>query len=152
MTTQFNGFDCCCGARTFNGVSSRSPESIVKDYILSSCEMRYHSETKRYIKGVTPRYQDAHLLFADPMRGSRAKYSGAKFAAYITKHKLGEITASPARHNPVHNERKKGYMDLKIYIWSPSTTGLNKWWKKNNPVPIEIKPDVGKLDENDIIK
>lgn len=57
--------------------------------------------------------------------GNRLTY-GPKFAAYITKHKLGTLVETAA-----HPNRTGGGNTIKAWIWHPNLTALRGWAKAN---------------------
>jgi len=141
----YTQFICCCGASTISGVSRTEPERIVFDYLNSrKGSTRFDPITKRYIKVDGLNIKDAFLIWADPDRPTVSGSSGKLLCEYIVKHRLGSVTKTPLRHNPMHPARKPGKMDLRIWIWNINPVACQKWWDKHKPVEPPPK-DVGVL-------
>ncbi len=52
---------------------------------------------------------------------------GKAFKAFILRNKLGMVTESQARPNRINHPNHV----VKVWVWSPNATALNKWWRKN---------------------
>jgi len=132
----YTQFICCCGAKTIYGVSSTKPEKIVFDYLKSQAGNNwFDTKLKRYVKGEKLFIKDAFLIWADPDRVVNTAWgsSGKLLCEYIVKHRLGSVTKTPLRHNPMHPERKLGKLDLRIWIWNINPIACQKWWEKHKP-------------------
>jgi hypothetical protein len=59
------------------------------------------------------------FLFTDAINEKR----GQRLAAYVRKHKLGKITASPVGYNPQHDSRVQGW------FWLVDFPAIARWSK-----------------------
>jgi hypothetical protein len=145
-----------CGVKSFNGAGSFTPEEIIKSFIkmqggAGSC---YDVAKKKYVPNSDIKFSDCFVLWSDFDRDTcngqcdpkkptkKAILSGHRFAEYLIEHKLGEVTISPGRHNPLHPERilkdpktKQPTGEvvglLHVFIWAVDPIALNEWYKKN---------------------
>lgn len=154
MAVTFNSIMTGCGVKSFDGAASFQPETIINEFCRSQwggSGKVYDVAQKKYVEKCDLRFQDCFLLWSDLDRttcGSQydsqppkkeAELSGAKFAAYIREHKLGEVVESPGRHNPLHPERIKKDKDgndvavglLHVYIWAIDPIALAEWFKSH---------------------
>jgi hypothetical protein len=93
----------CCGVREIDGLSlHREPEDALKGVALSAA---YDHKWR-------------HAIFTQAGKGKRY---GVQFAAYITKHKLGTVVASPTKVNPNSGN------PLKAFIWTVNWPAFRKW-------------------------
>jgi len=143
-----------CGIKSFNGAGSYKPETIIKDFIKAQGGTRqvYDVAQKKYVPNSEISFGDCFLLWSDFDRDTctaqcdpkkpakKAELSGHRFAEYLIKHKLGEVTISPGRHNPLHPERilkKDGQPTgevvglLHVFIWAVDPIALNEWYKEH---------------------
>lgn len=143
-----------CGVKSFNGAASYRPEAIIEDF----CKVQfgnakvYDVAQKKYVENNNLHMADCFVIWSDFDRTTcngqcdpkpptkEPLLSGAKFAAYIREHKLGEVVVSPGRHNPLHPERlvknAKGEVDpvglLHVYIWAIDPIALTEWYQNHN--------------------
>lgn len=52
---------------------------------------------------------------------------GSRLASYIKRHKLGTVTVAPLKPN------RRNHPDhlVRVWVWTPSEFGLQKWWAKH---------------------
>lgn len=152
----FQGFVCCCGAKTLFGVVNTKPEAIIRQYLQSQMGgTKFDPVTKKYVKLDKLHIMDAFVIWADPDRPDPPKggdawhqrSSGKLLAAYITQQRLGSVTKTPLRHNPMHPERKPGKLDLRIWIWNINPVACQKWWDRYNPPPSAPSTTASLLDK-----
>lgn len=79
-----------------------------------------------YVPGVP-----GHILFTGVVaytgdEGRDRPTYGQKFAAFITKHGLGEVTEGPEAPNRINHP---GHI-VKVWTWAPNPTRLNAYWNK----------------------
>jgi hypothetical protein len=97
------GAPFCCGIREIDGLSGhRTPEAVLKDL-----RGRFHEDHKW-----------RHAVFSQA--GKRSTY-GKRFAAYITKEKLGTVVETETKVNP--NSKNP----LKAFIWTIDWDAMRKW-------------------------
>lgn len=105
----------CCGLREMSGIAA--PAGTILKQFGSYC---YNDGV-----GVAFRYEDAkfrHVIFSQA--GARSTY-GVKLAAFITRHKLGTVVASPTKINPNSGN------PLKVWIWTVNHQRTYNWWKEH---------------------
>ena len=150
----FNSIMTGCGVKSFNGAASYKPEDIIESFVkiqMGSGKV-YDVATHKYVESNKVHFSDCFVLWSDfdrttcagqcsPVKPTvEAPLSGAKFAAYIREHNLGEVTVSPGRHNPLHPERLvkdpvTGEVNavglLHVYIWAVDPIALTDWYQNH---------------------
>lgn len=129
-----------CSVSTINQVSLQSAKQTLRQYLSNRPFrlQRYDAKVKGYVACI--QCQDVHVIFGgpdmatlDPKNGHYSdKGSCNQFAAFLEENKLGVVTRSPGRANPLHTERNAGEGELIIYIWSPDSNALYKWAEVHN--------------------
>jgi len=102
----------CCGIKELYGVSyyPRTPRRAFIDFLASY--------------GYMPLRAGA-FIFTDAYPSGSSPSYGARFAAFLIKNKLGNITEVEPFHNP--NSHNK----VITYIWAPDQDAVVAWHRKN---------------------
>lgn len=81
------------------------------------------------------RLVDRSVMFGGPLDYPASGHGTQMLAKYLRAEGLGEVIATPPRHNPRHPERKDGQYDLVVYLWTPDEVALKAWYErhKNDP-------------------
>ena len=105
MAQLSDGFGCC-GIREIEGIGELSAKEVMADL---AEDFRYDHKWR-------------HAVFTQA--GKKARY-GLSFAAFIKKHKLGTVVASPTKENPNSGN------PLKAFVWTVNWPALRKYLKDN---------------------
>lgn len=98
----------CCGWAELNGIQY----ATAKDY--------------NKILGVASLYSKGAFFFCTAHEDQEVKATSAKFAKFLTKHELGEVTKLPVFYNPNSGNYIFGYM------WVVNRIALRKYCNANN--------------------
>jgi len=108
----------CCGIKEFGGLSNyTSAKAAMTDF----CKGWSPTRDPSY-GNYSPNFNCAFAIFSEA--GSGATY-GTKFAAYITKNKLGEVTEVPGKRNPNSGN------NVRPFVWALDAKALQTWAQKN---------------------
>lgn len=108
MYTEYEPTNSCCGITEINHLAI-DPEAQVRDF----CEY--------FCNGAGNIDPNPLVLFTDAAKNKR----GTKLAAYLKKHKLGKVIASPKAENPCTNNIIQGW------FWKVNLGRLNTWAEKH---------------------
>lgn len=112
----------CCGVRELSGLSGhRSAAAAIRAFIANASYTPDHIQ-----KGVVypPRFRFAVFSQASQPMGKQASY-GERFATYLTKMKLGEVTETATHVNPNSGN------NLKVWVWAVDHDAMIEWMKKD---------------------
>ena len=140
----------CCGVREVSGLSGHksAPEAMrsLCGYVLKP-DGGYPTSDGSPVKpgdttfraGFNPRFRYVFFTQAQPSKMEGAGY-GFSFAAFIRKHKLGEVViASEGDHvNPNSGNQ------LKMWTWTVDHEALAKWFKNDSTAVGRVKAAVKK--------
>lgn len=90
-----------------------TPISCGVDFLSELYASTIHSELARNVHALQ---EQAFMIFSDAVENG----NGKALASYITKNKLGTITATRGRRNPNSNNI------IKVWVWSINRKALNK--------------------------
>lgn len=120
----------CCGIKEIHGIGDCStPEEALKTFMVQ------HSPSNKWRSDST---EACLYIFSGVVRerGTKNNYDqdaglvtdttyGPKLAAYIRKHKLGQVTSGPKRVNLNHKLHT-----IQAWFWAPNWEALKKWNKE----------------------
>lgn len=128
----------CCGVEEIHDLSSHS---TAEETMMGLCDaLTYDGYNDREYRHGSSHSGDLIIPGLITFTGvvgytdvTRANVTyGPNFAAYIKRHKLGQVTCSSISTNRVNHPTHK----IRLWVWKPSISGLIKWWKKHGP-PVE---------------
>ena len=149
----------CCGVREISGLYGIPAPKSMRDfcaYIKKGGYPSLDAEMKPVKKGdgtivafFNPRFRYVFFTQANPPgKGSPPKIGyGYAFAAFIRKHKLGEVViASEGDHiNPNSNNF------LKMWTWTVDHAALNEWFNKDTAQQTAAKADKKAAKDSDTL-
>jgi hypothetical protein len=110
-------------------ITNLSSHSTAKEAMASFCQLNLRKKPKYCGQEWNSKGQlYCFYLFTSGGSSYRGDYGG-NFAAYIKKHKLGYVTASP----PVQNLAFHPEHANQAWLWSPDVKALEKWWDERKP-------------------
>lgn len=125
---------CCAVSEIIHLSDHPTAKEALEEFLSNYSNGGYYDNNYRWVNGEKIDWTeiDAFIVFTGVEKTYRGAWHGIqkgytkRFASYIKRHKLGDVTCSVLRRNRV-NHPDHG---VRVYTWAPSIQGLKKWAKK----------------------